>query len=48
MDPPPSHIMGNRQMLHIKHEADHPSPPPGAEAKNKWIFTVISPFTYTA
>ena len=35
-------------MLHIKHEADHTSPPPGAEAKKKWNFTFIPQFTYTA
>jgi hypothetical protein len=40
--------MGNRQMLHIEHEADNPPPPPDAEAKNKWIFTLFSPFTYIA
>jgi len=40
--------MGNIEMLHTKHEADHPPPPPGAEAKNKWNFTFIPPFTHIA
>jgi hypothetical protein len=32
MGPTPPHKMVNREILHIKHVADQPPPPPGAEA----------------